>query len=146
MEMLADLRKDLESATEMVNQIESVRVQLYNLNAVLQGESNASLRTAADELDKKLMEVEDNLIQRKLTGQGQDSVRWPPKLVSKLGYLANGLSSGDFSPTNQQREVQALLKTQLATQRVRLRAVVEGDLAAFNKLLRDRGVGNIVTQ
>src|SRR5438046_481693 len=44
MEMLADLRKDLESATEMVNQIESVRVQLYNLNAVLQGESNASLR------------------------------------------------------------------------------------------------------
>jgi len=41
------------------------------------------------DLDKKLIDVEENLIQRKLTGQGQDTVRWPPKLISKLNYLAN---------------------------------------------------------
>jgi photosystem II stability/assembly factor-like uncharacterized protein len=146
MEMLVDVRTDLESATEMVNQIETIRAQLYSLTALLAGEQNASLRKAADDLDKKLLEVEDNLIQRKLTGQGQDSVRWPPKLVSKINYLASGLSGGDFPPTGQHREVRALLKAQLATQRAQLKGVVESDLAAFNKLLRDRGVGNIMVQ
>jgi len=144
-EMLTDVRKDLESATETVNQIESLRAQLTNLIAVMQGEANAPLRKSADDLDKKLIEIEDNLIQRKLTGQGQDTVRWPPKLVSKISYVASGLSGADFPPTNQQREVHALLKAQLATHRAKLRTVVETDVAAFNKLLRDKGVGNIVT-
>jgi photosystem II stability/assembly factor-like uncharacterized protein len=144
MEMLIDLRKELVSATDMVNQIESIRAQLLNLTAQLQGDANAPLRKTADDLEKKLIEIEDNLIQRKFTGQGQDTVRFPPKLVSKISYLASGLSGADFPPTNQQREVQALLKAQLATQRARLKDVLESDLAAFNKLLRDRGVGNLV--
>lgn len=144
MDMLVDLRNELESATDMVNQIEAIRAQLNNLTALLPGEQNASLRKSAEELEKKLVEVEDNLIQRKLTGQGQDSVRWPPKLVSKINYLANGLSGSDFGPTAQQREVQTLLKGQLAAQRTRLEAIVGGDLATFNKQLRDRGVGPIV--
>ncbi|MCU1268219.1 MAG: glycosyl hydrolase, repeat-containing protein [Acidobacteria bacterium] len=143
MEMLVDLRKDLESATEMVNQIEDIRAQLNTLTGML---TDASLRKSADDLDKKFIDVEDNLIQRKLTGQGQDSVRWPSKLVSKISYLASGLSGSDFGPTAQQREVQTLLKGQLATQRARLEGIVSGDLAAFNKQLRDRNIGNIVTQ
>jgi len=143
-EMLSDLRKDLESATDAVNQIESIRAQLSNLSSVLQGEANAPLRTTAEEIETKLLEVEDNLIQRKLTGQGQDTVRWPPKLISKLNYVGSGLSGADFPPTNQQREVHALLKAQLATQRARLRAILEGDVAAFNQTLRSKGVGNIV--
>jgi photosystem II stability/assembly factor-like uncharacterized protein len=138
-EMLSDLRKDLESATDAVNQIEAIRAQLYSLTAFLQGDSRAALRKAADELDKKLLEVEDTLIQRKLTGQGQDTVRWPPKLVSKLNYVGSGLSGADFPPTNQQREVHSLLKAQLATQRAKLRAIIESDVAAFNKLLIDNG-------
>src|SRR2546430_12430642 len=122
--MVGHMRKYLKSDTEIGNPIESLRVQLYNLSNLIQGEQNAVLRKSADELDKKLTDVEDNLIQRKLTGQGQDSVRWPTKLVSKLGYLASGLSGSDFGPTNQQREVQALLKGQLMTQRTRLDAII----------------------
>ncbi|HLQ45473.1 MAG TPA: hypothetical protein VK137_12130, partial [Planctomycetaceae bacterium] len=94
--MLFELRKDLESAADMVNQIESVRGQLENLKALLRG--NADVRTAADDLDKKLTDIEDNLIQRKFTGQGQDTVRYPPKLISKINYLAGGVSSGDYPP------------------------------------------------
>jgi photosystem II stability/assembly factor-like uncharacterized protein len=146
MDMLADVRKDLEGATEMVNQIETIRAQLYNLTTLLTGDQNAALRKSADELDKKLIDIEDNLIQRKLTGQGQDTVRWPPKLVSKINYLASGSSGGDFPPTNQQREVQALLKGQLSTQRTRLDAIISGDLSTFNKQLRDRNIGNIIGQ
>jgi hypothetical protein len=142
--MLLDLRKDLDSAAEMVNQIEFIRAQLYQLSSVVMSDANAgAIKTAADELDKKLIDIEDNLFQRKLTGQGQDTTRWPPKLLSKINYLANGVAGSDFAPTNQQREVQALLNQQVTALRKRLDAMLSSDLATFNKLLRDRGIQNV---
>jgi len=143
--MLLELRKDLESAADMVNQIEAIRSQLDNVRALLpSGAEAAPAKSAADDLDRKLIEVEDNLIQRRLTGTGQDGVRWPARLVSKINYLANGLSSSDFGPTTQQREVHAQFKEQLAAHRKRLDEVMSKDVRAFNELLRARGVGNIV--
>jgi hypothetical protein len=138
--MLTDLRNDVDTAATMVNQIEFVRAQIYQLTAAV---SDAGVKSAADDLDKKFIDVEEMLYQRRLTGQGQDAVRWPPKLMSKLSYLAGGLAGSDFGPTTQQREVQALLHSQLTSVRQRLDAVLSTDLAAFNKLLRDRGVENI---
>ena len=105
--------------------------------------NGTALKNAADELDKKLIDIEESLIQRRLTGQGQDTTRWPPKLLTKINYLANGLAGSDFGPTNQQREVQALLNGQLTMLRRRLDDVVKNDLVAFNKFLRDRGILNI---
>ncbi len=143
--MLMELRKDLESATDMVNQIELIRSQLNTLTSLVQSEQSG-LATAAGELEKKLLEVEDELIQRKLTGQGQDTVRWPPKLLTKINYLASGLSSADFGPTTQQREVHALFKAQLASLRQRLDEVLSKDLAAFNKLLQERNLHNVISR
>lgn len=143
-EMLLDLQKDLSAGSDIVNQIEVIRSQLYQLTGLLGSDSSATqVKSAADDLDKKLIDVEENLIQRRLTGQGQDTVRWPPRLLSKINYLASGLSGSDFRPTNQQREVQASLKQQLSSLQQRFDEVVKGDLAAFNKLLRDRNIPNI---
>ena len=104
----------------------------------------APIKAAADALDIKLIDIEENLIQRKLTGQGQDTVRWPPKLLTKINYLASGLSGSDFGPTTQQREVHALFKQQLSSLRQRLDDMLNKDLDTFNKLLRDRGIQNIM--
>jgi len=172
--MATELRSDLETAVDMVNQIEQLRSQLYSITSLLglpapntaatgtagvspamspdrrePGTSGASadyaaIKSAADALDNKLIEIEDNLIQRRLTGQGQDTVRWPPKLLSKINYLGQGLTAADFPPTNQHREVQALLKSQLASHRSRLDDVLSKDLTAFNSLLHDRGIGNVI--
>src|SRR5229473_3019848 len=139
--MLLDLRKDLETAADMVNQIELIRGQLENLKSLLQ--SVAGVRTAADDLDKKLIDIEDNLIQRKITGQGQDTVRFPPKLISKINYLAGGVNSGDFAPTTQQIEVHSMFKAQLASLRKRLDDVVSGDVGSFNRMLREKNIGNV---
>ena len=145
--MLAELRKDLESAAEMVNQIEMIRGQLESLRLLLPaGADSAPVKAAADDLDKKLTEVEDNLIQRRLTGTGQDGVRWPVRLMSKISYLANGLSGSDFGPTTQQREVHAQFKEQLSAHRKRLDVVMSKDLRAFNEMLRERGTQNIITR
>ncbi|MEK6281457.1 MAG: sialidase [Acidobacteriota bacterium] len=110
------------------------------------GADFASIKSAADVLDKQLIDIEEALIQRRLTGQGQDTVRWPPRLISKLNYLSSGLGGSDFPPTTQQREVHATFKTQLSSLRSRLDEVVNKDLDAFNKLLRDRGIGNVISR
>ena len=168
--MLFELRKDLENAADMVNQIEMIRSQLASITALLDpgaaGASSATtaqretqsatpasaggdyiaIKRAADDLEKKLIDVEENLIQRKLTGQGQDSVRWPPKLLSKINYLANGIGGADFAPTMQHREVKAMFEDQLTTHRRRLDEILSKDLDAFNRQLRDRGVGNVITK
>ena len=165
MALLFELRKDIEDAADMVNEIELVRSQLAGITALLDAgtagvspsstgtagvppassaNDHSTLKRAADDLDKKLSELEDNLIQRKLTGQGQDTVRYPPKLISKLNYLANGIAGGDFQPTAQQREVKTMFETQLAAHRRRLDEILGQHLDAFNKLLRDRGVGNVI--
>ena len=127
MTMMLELRKDLESGAQMVNQIEFIRAQLEKLSS-----ASTSVKSAADELDKKLIDIEEELIQRKLTGQGQDAVRYPPKLLTKINYLAGGLASGDFAPTKQQREVHALFKQQLTRLRQRLDDVLNRDLVTFN--------------
>ena len=143
--MMLELRNDLESASKMVNQIELIRSQLLQLNTTLgQSTDSSSVKSAADALDQKLIDIEDELIQRKLTGQGQDAVRWPPKLLTKINYLASGLASGDFGPTKQQREVQALLKQQLAGLRQRLDDVLSKDLTTFNKLLSDNNIKTVI--
>ena len=141
--MLNALRKALEGAVDMVNQIELIRSQLDTIRSLVSGADVATVKTAADELEKKLTDVEDNLIQRKFTGQGQDTVRFPTKLISKINYLAGGLSA-DFAPTTQQREVQTLLEGQLTATRKSLDEIVSKDLDRFNRLLGDRNIQHII--
>ena len=146
-EMSVEIRKDLESAAEMVNAVEVIRAQLHDLSALLRGDTNAApARSAAEDLDKKLVNLEDSLIQRNLTGRGQDGVRWPVQLVSKLAYLANGVASSDFPPTSQHAEVQALLRQRLRAYRQQFDELVARDVAALNNQLRERKITNVITR
>jgi photosystem II stability/assembly factor-like uncharacterized protein len=143
--MMLELRADLESGAQMVNQIEFIRSQLEKLMGTLSGGSDSlAAKSATEAFNKKLLEIEEELIQRRLTGQGQDTVRWPPKLLAKINYLAGGLASGDFGPTKQQREVHALFKQQLAGLRKRLDSVLGQDLTTFNKLLADSNIKTVI--
>ncbi len=137
--MLFDLRKDLESAADVVNQIETIRAQLTKLRA-----DHAEVKGAADDFEKKLTDIEDSLIQRKYSGQGQDTTRFPGKMIGKMTYLGNGIANGDFAPNKQQQEVHAMFKAQLADLRKRLDQVVSSDLPNFNRMLRDKNIGNVI--
>ncbi|HXI25904.1 MAG TPA: hypothetical protein VNG71_18755 [Pyrinomonadaceae bacterium] len=139
--MLVALRKDLESAADMTNQIEMIRGQLESMRQIIR---DASVKSAADDLDKKLTDIEDNLIQRKFSGQGQDTTRYPTKLIGKLSYLAGDVSGGDYQPNTQEKEVQTMFESQLADLRKRLDAVVSTDVAAFNRMLRDKNIGSVI--
>jgi photosystem II stability/assembly factor-like uncharacterized protein len=138
---LVALQGDLNGAVDMINQIESVRGQLQGLRAVLPPE----VRAAADSLDRKFSDVETNLHEVRVTGRGQDNIRWPTRLAGQIAYLAGGVASSDFAPTTQQNEVQQLLEGQLKAVRTQLDGLVNRDLAQFNARLKERNVGNVVT-
>jgi photosystem II stability/assembly factor-like uncharacterized protein len=140
--MLFDLRKDLESAADMVNQIETIRAQLNKLR--LDQAGNAEVITAAADFEKKLTEIEDGLIQRRYTGQGQDTTRFGAKLIGKMGYLGGGIANGDFPPNKQQQEVDAMFKAQLADLRKRFDGVMGTDLGNFNRMLKEKNIGNVI--
>ena len=70
----------------------------------------------------------------------------PAQLVSKLTYLAAGLAGHDAAPTAAEKEVHALLKQRLAAARARLDEVLGKDVAAFNSLLKERGMDGLPTR
>jgi len=89
-----------------------------------------------------MSDVETNLIDLRLTGRGQDGVRFGSRLLGKFGYLAGGLSGTDFRPTDQQIEVQKELGALLKTHQGSYDGLLK-ELGTFNELLRGRGVANI---
>ena len=135
---LLTLRENMNTVVEMINRVEWTRKQLYDLREVHQ--ANERVHGAIDELDKKLIDVEENLHQMRMTGRGQDALRWPAGLVFKLSHLADGMSTADFPPTPQQIAVHEGYQIRIAELSSRLDNLYAADVAAFNAMLRDEGV------
>jgi photosystem II stability/assembly factor-like uncharacterized protein len=137
------LRDELNTAAAAVHRIESARVQLEGLPRLT---TDTSARRSAAAMNQKLIDLEMNLVELRMTGAGQDAVRYGSKLISKIGYLANGIASGDFRPTDQHLEVQQLLGEQLRTHLAALNALMTGDLTTLNDQLRSKNLPIIVDQ
>jgi photosystem II stability/assembly factor-like uncharacterized protein len=134
---LSAIKEDLELAASAVNRLEAVRSQVAGVRRVVK--DTAALE-ALDAFAAKLVDLEMNLVDLRLTDQGQDAVRFDSKLMSKLGYLAGGLAGADFKPTDSQVEVKGILEGQLREHLGVLDVLVSEDLAALNALLREKGV------
>lgn len=145
-ELMQEIRNDYDATADAVNRIEWVRRQLRDLVAVLESEGGADdLIGQANELEDELIAVEEDLIQLRTTGTGQDGVRYPSKIAGKLRHLSGGVETADFRPTDQHREVHTLLRSALMDARSEMDAVLQEDLAAFNRLLSERGLNPLIS-
>ncbi len=141
---LAEIRADLEAAGELINRVEWVRRQVLDVRAVLEDRGDAAeLVAAADSLSERLIETEGGLYQMRATGIGQDVIRYPVRLIERLGYLFSTVSVGDFRPTDQQGEVHALLRERLLRIREEIEEVLTDGLADFNRRIQALGMGVI---
>ena len=140
------LRGDLDDAVGMINSLENVRGQLSALKATVASDSTRKdLGAGIDSLDLKLRAVERKLFQTRATGRGQDIVRWPTRLSEQLQYLADQLQTADIAPTQSQRDVAAVLRAQLQAARGDFERVMSQDVAAFNAMLQQRKIPNVIT-
>jgi hypothetical protein len=140
-ETLTDMMADIEAAAEAINQIEWIRRQVLDVQAVLADrEDGVELAEAAAEVNEALIAVEENLFQMRATGSGQDNIRWPTRLLERLFYLAGNVAVADFRPNDQQGEVHVILKERLARIQQEMEEVLDGELAEFNGRLQALGM------
>src|ERR1051326_94452 len=104
---------------------------------------DASIAPSAEPAPTMVCSSSD-LTQLELTGRGQDDVRYPMRLMGRLGWLADGIAYSDFAPTAQQKEVLGVLKSAAAADKGKLTDLLNKEVAGFNAKLRERGVQNIV--
>ena len=137
---LEAVREDVVVAGSAVHRVEALRVQLQTLARFSEDdEVSAAIRA----LEQKLVDLQMNMVDLRLTGQGQDGIRFGATLLQKLGYLTRGVSVADFRPTDQDVEVQRKLNGELGLHMNALDALVAGDVADLNTLLREKGLGII---
>ncbi len=134
---LHEVRDDIVAAGEAVQRVEAMRVQLATMSRFADDEALAEAIAA---LRGRLVDLQMDMVDLRLTGQGQDGVRFGATLLQKLGYLTGAISGADFPPTDQELEVKALLHGKLREHLEALDALVRDEVAALNEMLRARGM------
>ena len=143
-DLLLETRDELSRVYDAVNQMQDVRLQLSGLKRRLpENASTKSITGAADELEKKLVGVRDQMINLDITAN-EDSLAYPPQLDAKLAYLAMDASSADSAPTESEvRELQKL-KRQSGELLARWDDLQRRDLADFQKLAAQGSLSTVV--
>ncbi len=143
--MLLEIRDNIAKVCEMINKLEWIRKQIDDVEILFK--SDKKMKTylaAADSLDKKCIAIEKELFQLELTGKAADVYRGPVKLYAKLMRLATTAGQGDFPPTHQHKEVHAMFKEMIGDLQKRFDDLEKSDVAAFNKMLADADMFNII--
>ena len=134
---LREVRADVVAAGEAVHRVEAIRVQLETMSRFADEDELAEAITT---LQGQLVDLQSIMVDLRLTGQGQDGVRFEARLLQKLGYLTGAIAGADFPPTDQELEVKVLLHEQLQEHLEALDALVRDEVAALNEMLRARGM------
>ncbi len=140
----AELREQFRFAKEIVAKAESANESVYMIRRI-RDQVNArvaekeELKDDAEKLLAKLEVVENAIYQTKIQSS-QDPLNYPIKLNNKLAALASVVAGGEFGPTKQSYTVFEMLSEQLDAEQVKLKAILDGDLAAFNQRLQSLGL------
>ena len=144
-ELVTKIYADLNITISHINSIEVIRRQLLDLKAMLNNSnSKKEFVQMVDKLENQFLEIEKQLIQLKITGTGQDGVRYQKMLVEKLRYLAANVQISDFKPADSYVEVYEILKGRLNSISQKFEKLKTDDLSNTLDTLRNNKVEMIV--
>lgn len=132
--LLQSVRENIANIGAMINQVETIRKQLEDLES-----GEAAVKTAASALEQKFIDFEEDLHQLRTTG-GQDGMRWPARLAEKLPHLASEVQDSDFGPTTQQIAVNQQFTEQIRRLQADLSHLLSADVASFNGALKEKNL------
>ncbi len=145
-ELVTKIYADLNTTISHINSIEVIRRQLLDLKAMLNNSSSKKeFVQMVDRLENQFLEIEKQLIQLKITGTGQDGVRYQKMLVEKLRYLAANVQISDFKPADSYVEVYEVLKGRLNSITKKFEKLKTKDLSNTLDTLRNNKIEMIVT-
>jgi photosystem II stability/assembly factor-like uncharacterized protein len=142
--MLAQIQDELNHVYDVVNQIQDVRSQVQGLKRRLpESASTKAIANSADELDKKLVAVRDQLVNLSISAN-EDSLAYPPQIDAKLAYLAMDVGTADAAPTDAEQLQFEKLKRQSAALLSSWDQLQQHDLAGFQKLTAQSNLSTVV--
>jgi photosystem II stability/assembly factor-like uncharacterized protein len=143
-DLLLKVRESVTQAHETVNQIRSIREQITALNKRLENQPQAkAVAEAGKQLDKKMTEVEEVLIQTKAKSN-QDVLNYPIRLNNYLVALGGVVESADSAPTQVSYEVYTMLSKQLDEQLAKWKQILSTDIPAYNEVVKKQEVPAII--
>ncbi len=154
-DFLLQLRDKLTETHEAILMLRDVRAQAEGWEKRLSGKSavessaqakdstqHSALVEAAKALREKAKAIEAELIEEKA-----DSPLQPPvRLNAKLATLAGFANSADVAPTRQAQEVYASIAARIDRHLRQVDDLMEADLGAFNRQVRESGIAAITPQ
>ena len=141
---LIKIRDKLSETHDAVNEIRNIRHQLEEIVKNSKGKSYAEKISQTSKLiNEKLLAIEDELIQYRAK-VSQDLLNYPIKLNNKLAALASVIASADAPPTEQSYKVFEELSRKVDEQIKKLKEVIEVDIKAFNKLIKELNVPAVI--
>lgn len=134
-DLLLQIRDTFSKATSTVNQMRKIRAQLEGWAERLNGSQNGvgKLAQSASDLQAQVLEVEQKLIYPGLKKGWPGMLNKGVQLLGKLATLPAVVATGDYRPTDQAVAVYEKLAGEIDEVIAEYQALVEGDLAEFNK-------------
>jgi len=141
---LTAVRKDLELIHDTLRQMKDVKTQIQGVvkRARLLGKAG-TLEAPSKAVVEKIDAIEADLYNPKLR-TSQDSLNFLPKLDFQFTALAGMADTADMKPTAASQARYKELKGQLEAVLARVKAVVDVDVAAFNKAVAEAGIPPVV--
>ncbi|MBI2681831.1 MAG: glycosyl hydrolase [Acidobacteriales bacterium] len=147
-DLVQKIQKKVGQAHETVNQIRSARKQMNDLSKRLSDAKDPrekAVKDAGKKLDEKMTAVEEALLQTK-SKSGQDPLNYGLRLNNQLAALAGNVENVGYAPTKQSYEVYEFLAGKVDEQSAKWKGIVEGDLKAFNGMVKENDVPAIVLE
>ncbi|HXF96077.1 MAG TPA: exo-alpha-sialidase, partial [Gemmatimonadales bacterium] len=141
-DFLIRIRDRVTAANDAVRRIREVKDQLKAASeraAALPDGAGRDIGRQADSITARLSAIEAEIYQVR-NRSSQDPLNYPIRLNNKIATLAGAVASADARPTDQAVRVFEELSAALQVQLDRLRAVLDADIPAFNRLVREKDV------
>jgi hypothetical protein len=144
-QLVRKIHDDINIAVSYINSIETIRRQLIDLKATLKNTNQKKdIISMVEKLESEFLELEKKLVQLKITGKGQDTIRFEKMIVEKLIYLANNVQISDFRPADSYKDVHKVLKSRLNNIGQELIKLKDGNFKITLNKLREKGIDIII--
>ena len=129
---------------QAVNEIRDLRAQIENLHKRFGDDQRLKPALAvADDLDHKMSEVEQKLIQVNMKGS-EANLAFPNMLNERFDTFSHIIESGDKEPTKPQLEVFEMLRNQLDEQLEKWTQLKQEDVAKVAELIKQANLPALI--
>jgi photosystem II stability/assembly factor-like uncharacterized protein len=137
---------ELNEIHRAVIRLRNVRAQIEDLVKRTRGSDGGdAIEKSGKGVIDKLNAIEDELVQKRVV-DGQTVINFPMRLNQFYIYLHSAIDDSSVGTTDGQLGRFGDLSEQWQRQRTALRTTLEGDLEAFNKLVRARNVPAVIVR